>query len=137
MLHEDIKRLTKENDNFRKVIYTGEYSQLVVMSIPVGGEIGEETHHNTDQILFLVDGEGQAVIEGQPTDFKKHEAVFVPAGTKHNFVNTGDENLKLYTVYAPPAHPDSTIHKTKADADKDEGKYQKATVSAPEAYENI
>lgn len=93
------------------------------MSIPVGGDIGEETHPTTDQILFLVEGSGQAVIEGQTSEFSEGEAVFVPAGTKHNFVNTGNSDLKLYTVYSPPAHADGTVHKTKAEAEKEEGRY--------------
>lgn len=120
MFHEDIKKITKENNNFRKVISTGKYSQLVVMSIAPNEEIGEEVHPHTDQILFLVEGQGQAIIEGQSSDFNKKDAVFVPAGLKHNFVNKGDEALKLYTVYSPPEHKDGTIHKTKADAEMDE-----------------
>ena len=120
MFHENIEQLTKENNNFRKVIYTGKYSQLVVMSIAPGEEIGEEVHPQTDQFLFLVMGQGQVVIEGQSSNFEKKDAVFVPAGLKHNFVNTGDEDLKLYTVYSPPEHKDGTIHKTKADAEMDE-----------------
>jgi mannose-6-phosphate isomerase-like protein (cupin superfamily) len=139
MFQADLKKLTKENDNFRKVIYTGEWSQLVLMSIPPGGEIGRETHRSTDQLLFLVEGEGEAILDEQTTKFKEHGVVFVPAGTRHNFKNTGDEDLKLYTVYAPPAHPDGTVHKTKADADLDEGddEYQKAEVSAHDIYENM
>lgn len=120
MFHNNIKKITKENNNFRKVIFTGKHSQLVVMSLAPHEEIGEEVHPNTDQILFLVEGEGKAILEGQSSDFKQKEAVFVPAGLKHNFVNTGDEALKLYTVYSPPAHKEGTIHKTKAEADLDE-----------------
>lgn len=122
MFQENINKLAIENSNFRKVIYTGTKSQLVLMSIPVGETIGEETHPNTDQILFLVTGEGEAILNEQTSKFEKHEAVFVPAGTKHNFKNTGDEDLKLYTVYAPPAHADGTVHQTKADAAKEEEK---------------
>lgn len=120
MFHENVKKLTEENNNFRKVIYTGKYIQLVLMSLAPGEEIGEEVHPQTDQILFLVEGKGWAVIEDQLSDFKKRDAVFIPAGIKHNFMNTGDEDLKLYTVYSPPEHKDGTIHKTKADADRDE-----------------
>jgi mannose-6-phosphate isomerase-like protein (cupin superfamily) len=126
MFHDDIVKLAKENENFRKVIYTGPHSQLVVMSLPLDGEIGEETHTDIDQVLYLVDGQGQSIIEDHPTDFIENEVVFVPAGTKHNFINTGDQALKLYTVYSPPAHADGTIHKTKAEADQDEkDNYQK------------
>ncbi len=116
MFAEDIKKLTKENINFRKVLYTGEYSQIVAMSIPVGGDIGEEVHKNTDQMLFIVDGEGEAELNGEKKRIGEHDVVFVPAGTTHNFRNTDDEDLKLYTVYAPPEHPDRTIHRTKAEA---------------------
>ena len=137
MLHENIKRLTKENDNFRKVIYTGEWSQLVLMSIPVGEEIGEETHRGTDQILVLIEGEGEAILNGKASKFEKRDIVFVPAGTRHNFKNTGDEDLKLYTVYAPPAHAEGTVHKTKAEAEKEEEEYQKAEIVAHDIYDNI
>lgn len=119
--HDDIKKLARENDNFRKVIYTGPKSQLVVMSIPVDGEIGEETHPTIDQLLFSVDGAGEAILNDQSSSFRVDEVVFVPAGTKHNFKNTGMEDLKLYTVYSPPAHKDGTIHKTQLDAVQDEG----------------
>lgn len=121
MFLEDIKRLTKENTNFRKVLYTGKHSQIVAMSISVGDDIGEETHPQTDQILFIVDGEGEAVVGGVSRSIEEHDVIFVPAGTKHNFINKGDEDLKLFTVYSPPAHKDGTIHITKEDAQKDEG----------------
>lgn len=138
MFHQDIKKLALENTNFRKVVYTGQNSQLVLMSIPPAGEIGEETHRDIDQILFLVDGEGEAVIEGQSFAFTEHEVVFVPAGTKHNFKNTSDKDLKLYTVYSLPAHKDGTIHKTKEDAEKDEeDHYQKAENSPSDPLENM
>lgn len=138
MFHEDIKELAKQNTDFRRVIYTGAHSQLVLMSIPPEGEIGEETHGHIDQILFSVEGEGETIIEGQPSPFKTHEVVFIPAGTKHNFKNAGSEDLKLYTVYAPPQHKDGTVHKTKADADKDEeDHFQKAVTTDTDLYENL
>lgn len=112
----DIKKLTKENTNFRTVLCTGKFSQLVVMSIPVGGDIGEEIHTDTDQMLFVVDGEGEATLNGEVRKVEEYEVVFVPAGTKHNFRNSGDEDLKLFTVYAPAEHPEGTIHKTREDA---------------------
>lgn len=127
MFHIDIKKLTLENDNFRKVIYTGKNSQLVLMSIPVAEEIGEEVHPDVDQILFLVSGIGEAVLEGKSSEFKTDEVVFVPAGTKHNFINKGDTDLKLYTVYSPPEHPDGTVHKTKAEAQQSEESNVSAT----------
>jgi len=120
MYAEDIKKLTKENNNFRKVLHTGEHSQIVAMSIPVGEEIGEETHPNTDQILIFIDGDCEAILNGEKRKVEKHDVVFVPAGTKHNFKNSGDEDLKLFTVYAPPEHLDGTVHKTKADAESAE-----------------
>jgi mannose-6-phosphate isomerase-like protein (cupin superfamily) len=120
MFLANIKHTAKENTDFRKVLFTGKNSQLVVMSIPVGGEIGEETHPAIDQILFFVDGDGDAILNDAPTPIKEHVVVFVPAGTKHNFKNTGDEDLKLYTVYSPPAHKDGTVHRTKEEAEKEE-----------------
>lgn len=116
MHFEDLEKMTRENENYRKVIFTGPKSQLVLMSIPAGGEIGEETHGETDQILFFVEGEGEAVVGGETYKIKEDSAVFVPAGTRHNFINRGDEDLKLYTVYSPPEHPDQTVHKTKEEA---------------------
>lgn len=120
MLQADIKKLTKENDNFRKVIYTGDNSQLVLMCIPVGEEIGAETHQEIDQILFFVSGEAKAILNEQSSDCSEDQVVFVPAGTRHNFINSGDQDLKLYTVYSPPAHADGVIHQTKQEADKEE-----------------
>lgn len=112
----DIKKLTKENTNFRTVLYTGKNAQLVAMNLLPGEDIGAEIHPSTDQILFFVDGKGEAIIEGESRSVEEHDVVFVPAGAIHNFKNTGDEDLKLYTVYAPPQHPDGTIHATKEDA---------------------
>ena len=120
MFAEDIKKLARENTNFRKVLHTGEYSQIVAMSIPVGGDIGEEVHTDTDQILAFVKGTGEAILAGEKKKVGENDVVFVPAGTTHNFKNAGDEDLKLYTVYAPPHHPDGTIHATKEDAAKAE-----------------
>lgn len=120
MFAKDIKELTKANTNFRKVLHTGTYSQIVAMSIPVRGDIGMETHHDVDQILFFVAGKGDSILNGEIRKFDENDVVFVPAGTEHNFKNTGDEDLKLFTVYSPPQHPDGTVHKTKAEAEKHE-----------------
>jgi mannose-6-phosphate isomerase-like protein (cupin superfamily) len=90
------------------------------MSIPVGEDIGLETHHDVDQILYFVKGMCEASINGEVRNVEKHDIVFVPAGAQHNFKNIGDEDLKLFTVYSPPEHPDGTIHATKADAQKGE-----------------
>jgi mannose-6-phosphate isomerase-like protein (cupin superfamily) len=120
MFQGDINKLAKENKNFRKVIYTGENSQLVLMSILPNEDIGMEVHEGIDQILFFVEGLGEAVVAGKSSNVKEGDVVFVPAGTQHNFTNIGKDDLKLYTIYSPPEHPDGTIHRTKADAMKDE-----------------
>ena len=106
----------KQNEYFRQTIVTGEHSQVVVMTLQVGEDIGEETHHG-DQILFFVEGEGEAVLEGEPSPVRPNDMVFVPAGTLHNFINKGGDKLRLVTTYAPPEHPDGTVHKTKAEAE--------------------
>lgn len=121
MYAEDIKKRTKENTNFRTVLHTGVHSQIVAMNIPVGEDIGEETHADVDQILYFVDGDCEAILNGETRKLEKHDIVFVPAGTTHNFKNDGDEDLKLFTVYSPPEHQDGTVHVTKADAQKAEG----------------
>ncbi|HEX2025787.1 MAG TPA: cupin domain-containing protein [Actinomycetota bacterium] len=113
----DIVQAARENDAFRREVVTAEHSQLVVMTIPAGGEIGEEVHEDVDQILIFIDGEGEAVLEGQRSAIGPNDLVFVKAGTRHNFVNTGDRPLRLVTVYAPPEHPPGTVHATKAQAD--------------------
>jgi mannose-6-phosphate isomerase-like protein (cupin superfamily) len=110
----DIEKATLENVNFRKVLYTAKNSQLVVMSIPPGADIGEETHH-LDQFLRLEQGTGKAVLDGVEHAIADKWAVVVPAGTKHNFINTGDTDMKLYSIYSPPEHKDGTVHATKAD----------------------
>ena len=112
----NIKKTAKQNGDFRRVLATGKQSQLVVMSIPAGEDIGSEVHKGTDQILFVVDGEGRAIVNGKSFEVEKNDAVFVPAGAEHNVINDGDEDLKLFTVYSPPEHADGTVHSTKADA---------------------
>jgi mannose-6-phosphate isomerase-like protein (cupin superfamily) len=87
------------------------------MSIPPGGDIGEEVHDDVDQTLVFVQGEGQAILDGEKSAVAVDRLVHVPAGTRHNFVNTGKVDLRLYTIYAPPEHKPGTIHKTKAEAD--------------------
>lgn len=115
---EDIKEKAKQNKYFRQVLETGEHTQVVIMNIPPGGEIGEEVHLDNDQILYLVKGEGKAVLDGDEKPFREHDLVLVNAGTKHNFINTGTEDMKIITTYSPPHHPVGTIHKTKAEADE-------------------
>lgn len=116
--HENIKRLAKDNTNFRQVLHTGKYSQLVVMSIPPSGEIGEEVHDAVDQFFYFVEGRGEAVIEGEVKAIEKGDGLVVSAGTKHNIKNADvDDPLQLFTIYSPPNHPDGTVHETKEDAD--------------------
>lgn len=110
---------TQNNTDFRKVLFTGTRSQLVVMDIPPGGEVGEETHTYTEQTLFFLSGTGKAILDGKESPIGPWDVVVVTPGTKHNFINTGTVPLKIYTVYAPPNHLDGRIHVTKADADKD------------------
>jgi mannose-6-phosphate isomerase-like protein (cupin superfamily) len=111
----DLKEITKDSDDFRRVLFTGAHSQLVIMSLAPDEEIGDEVHE-VDQILFAVAGEGEAFLDGRRKSFEKGDVVAVPAGTRHNFRNTSKKPLKLYTVYAPPQHPAGTVHHTKADA---------------------
>lgn len=116
----DIVAAAKTNTFFRQVLSTGPNAQVVVMSIPSGGEIGEEVHEHVDQILAFVDGEGVAILEGVESFVGPDRLVHVPAGLRHNVVNRGSADLRLYTVYAPPQHAQGTIHRTKAEADADE-----------------
>ncbi len=116
----DIDAATRQNDDFRRVLCTTEHVQLVVMTVPAGGEIGEEVHEGIDQVLFFVEGAGEAELDGAVSPVAAKDVVVVPAGTKHNFRNTGAGPLRLCTVYGPPDHPDATVHRTKAEADADE-----------------
>ena len=117
MEHYPIATLASQSPDFRRVVWTGGHSQLVLMTIQPGEEIGEEVHEHNDQILSFVSGLAEAVIEGERRMVEPGDLVVVPAGTRHNFVNTGPDPLVLYTVYAPPEHPDGTVHHTKAEAD--------------------
>lgn len=114
---KDIVGVAKQNKNFRQVIETGELSQIVVMSIPPGGEIGMEVHNGTDQVIYIVDGAGKAILAGEEQPIEAGDVVLVHQGTQHNFVNGGRDDLKIITVYAPPHHAPGTVHATKADAD--------------------
>ncbi|MCL4360913.1 cupin domain-containing protein [Candidatus Dependentiae bacterium] len=113
--HENIFLDTEKNPNFRTELVTGKHSQVVLMSIEKGQDIGMEVH-DVDQILIIVDGMGQSVLNGERTNFGKGYLIFVPAGTKHNIINTGTTPLKLFTIYSPPEHKPGTVHKTKQDA---------------------
>jgi len=116
--NRDIVTLAQQNEYFRQEIVTGMHSQVVLMSLPPGGEIGEEIHPDVDQVLVFVSGEGKAIVNGEQTSVAAQSLCFVPAGTTHNFINTGTRPLKLYTVYAPPEHAPGTVHRTKAEADE-------------------
>lgn len=113
--HSDIEDLTVKNSNFRQVLFTAPHSQLVLMSLKPGEDIGLEVH-NVDQFFRIEKGAGKAVIDGEEFEVSDGSAVVVPAGSEHNITNTGSEDLKLYTIYSPANHPDGTIHKTKAEA---------------------
>ena len=104
----DLKEAAKSNENFREVMVTGEHSQVVLMTLREGEEIGEEVHR-VDQFFYFVDGEGKAVLDGVEHEVEKGFAVFVPAGLRHNIVAAEDEELKLFTLYAPPQHAPGTI----------------------------
>ena len=112
-----IATVAEQSADFRRVLWTGKYTQVVIMTIPPGGEIGEEVHEDTDQILTFVSGTGEADIAGQTSTVAQGDLVTVPAGTRHNFRNTGVNPLVLYTVYGPPEHKDGAVHATKEEAD--------------------
>jgi mannose-6-phosphate isomerase-like protein (cupin superfamily) len=113
----DIIEAAWKNEAFRREVITGEHEQVVVMTIPNGGEIGEEVHPDTDQLLIFVDGNGEAQLDGESSEVGPNDLVFVHAGTRHNFLNTGDSPLRLITVYSPPEHEPGTVHETKEEAD--------------------
>jgi mannose-6-phosphate isomerase-like protein (cupin superfamily) len=116
----NLKKIAADNRYFRQVLHTGPYSQLVVMSLPPGGEIGEEVHTKTDQLFVIVEGKGEAVLEGKKQPAGEHNVIFVTAGTVHNIRNTGKNDLKLFTVYSPPAHAAGTVHRTREEAMREE-----------------
>jgi mannose-6-phosphate isomerase-like protein (cupin superfamily) len=116
---DDLEEATQENEDFRRVVYTGKNLQLVLMSLAPGEEIGEEVHDDRDQFFRIEEGEGVISIDGVDHEVEDDFAVIVPAGARHNVVATGDGPLKLYTLYGPPEHKDGTVHKNKAQADRD------------------
>ncbi len=115
----NIENLVQRNDNFREVIFTGEKSQLVVMSIPIAGEVGEETHPHVEQTLYIVSGVCKVILNDEEHIVSGGDVIVVTPGTKHNFINVGEELVKIITTYAPPNHIDGRIHETKEDADRD------------------
>lgn len=115
----NIEELVMRNDNFREVIFTGEKSQLVVMSVPVGGEVGEEIHEHVEQTLYIVSGVCKVILNDEEHILSGGDVAVVTPGTKHNFINTGEEMVRIITTYSPPNHIDGRIHRTKEDADND------------------
>lgn len=113
----DIIKATWTNEAFRREVLTGAHQQVVVMTIPVDGGIGEEVHPDTDQVFVFLDGHGEAVLEGATSAFAANDLIFVRAGTRHNIVNTGSMPLRLFTIYAPPQHAVGTVHLTRGEAD--------------------
>lgn len=118
----NIEKLTLDNTNFRQVLFTGQHTQLVLMSLALGEEIGMEIHEVVDQFIRIEQGEGKVIMDGQENPIKDGDAFIVPAGTQHNVINTSNSApLKLYTLYSPPHHKDGIIHKTKAEGEADSG----------------
>lgn len=116
---DDVQRATLDNEDFRRVLYTGAHLQLVAMTLQPGEEIGEEVHDDRDQFFRFEAGTGEVVINGTPSNVEDDYGVIVPAGARHNVRNTGDAPLKLYTLYGPPEHKDGTVHKNRAQAEAD------------------
>jgi mannose-6-phosphate isomerase-like protein (cupin superfamily) len=114
----DIEDQAEDNSDFRRVIYTGKNLQLVLMSLKPGEDIGEEVHKDRDQFFRIEKGKGEVLIDGKRSRIKGDDAVLVPAGARHNIINTGEKPLRLYTLYGPPEHRDGTVHATKADAQR-------------------
>lgn len=124
----NIEKDTLANDNFRKVLYTAKHLQLVLMSLQPGEEIGEETHRENDQFFRFEGGSGKCIIDGNEYDLADGDVVVIPAGAKHNIINTGEtEALKMYTIYAPPHHKDGIIRATKEDAEKNDAEFDGIT----------
>lgn len=124
---DDIETLTEQNSEFRHVLYTGHHLQLVLMAIPAGGEIGSEVHEENDQFFRVEEGEGEVEIDGETTLIRPGSGVVVPAGARHNVRNTGEDMLRLYSLYGPPHHEDGVVHETKEEADQDDEEFDGET----------
>lgn len=122
----DIERLTDDNEDFRHVLYTGAHLQLVLMTLAPGEDIGEEVHLRNDQFFRIEAGRGHVVIDGEQSKIKKDFVVVVPAGARHNIVNSGEKSMRLYTLYAPPRHKDGFIAATRELADKSAERFEGA-----------
>ena len=123
----NIEDLTKENENFRKVIYTGKFSQLVVMSLKPGEEIGAEVHETHDQFFRFEKGKAKVMIDDNEYQVEDDFAVIVPAGANHNVINVGDDEVKLYTIYSPAEHREGVVHATKEEAMADDEHFDGVT----------
>lgn len=119
----NIEEKTQANSYFREVLFTTDKSQLVVMALQIGEEIGVEVHAEHDQFIRVESGVGKAIMDGVESDLADGSAVVIPAGVEHNIINTGETVMKLYTVYTPPEHADKTVHQTKAEADAAEAEH--------------
>ena len=125
---DNIEKETLENNNFRKVLYTGKNNQLVVMALKPGEEIGSEVHEDHDQFFRFEAGAGKVVIDGVETEVKDDFAVIVPGGAEHNVINTSEtEVMKLYTIYSPPEHREGVVHSTKEEAEADDEHFDGVT----------
>jgi mannose-6-phosphate isomerase-like protein (cupin superfamily) len=116
---DNIETLTTQNTDFRRVLYTGEHLQLVLMSLAPGEEIGSEVYEEHDQFFRVESGEGEVVIDGERRKVRDDDAIIVPAGARHNVINTGDTPLKLYTLYGPPEHEEGVVHEDKDDVEEE------------------
>ena len=125
--YSNIEKDTLDNNNFRKVLYTGKHLQLVLMSLKVGEDIGAETHLHNDQFFRFESGMGKCIIDDNVYSIKDGDVIIVPAGAKHNVINVGTSELKMYTLYGPPNHEKSTIRSTKEDAEKNEEEFDGKT----------
>lgn len=123
----NIEQLTEENNNFRQVLYTAKHCQLVLMTLPVGGEIGAEVHDENDQFFRFEAGVGKVVIDDNEYVVKDGDAIIVPAGAEHNVINIGDEPLRLYTIYSPAHHKDGIIRATREEAEANEEDFDGTT----------
>lgn len=125
---QNIEKLTLDNGNFRKVLYTGKHSQLVLMSLQPGEEIGMEVHQDNDQFFRFEKGRGKCIIDGNEYEITDGSAVVVPAGSQHNIINVSDsQDLKLYTIYSPAHHKDGVVRKTRAEAEADSPEFDGQT----------
>jgi mannose-6-phosphate isomerase-like protein (cupin superfamily) len=125
--HTNIEKDTVDNENFRKVLYTGDHLQLVLMSLKPGEEIGVETHTTIDQFFRFDEGKGKCIINDTQYDVKDGDCIIIPAGSKHNIINDSNKLLKLYSIYSPPNHKDGIVFKTKEEAEESKEKFDGKT----------